>query len=179
MKTGLCLGVLLMFGWSGASSALAAGPSVDADSQMQTDGGQLLQVAADVTLSGDVDLMEIAQRYPDGVLYIDLRTPAEEGVADTRDEALRLGMRYEDIPVAGPVIDPDQVAKLEKLLGERSRFQHTVLRCGSGNRAGMMWGAVRIDAGDDPDAVLTHLAPIVTKPPVIEALKTYADSGNH
>jgi hypothetical protein len=64
------------------------------------------------------------------------------------------------------------------LLKVRSHFQHTVLRCGSGHRAGMMWGATRIDAGDDVDAVLEKLAPIVNKAPVIAALKTYAGSDN-
>jgi protein tyrosine phosphatase (PTP) superfamily phosphohydrolase (DUF442 family) len=178
MKAGVCLGVLLIFCSAGTQSAMAAESVAASDAQVPPDAGQLLEVAADVTLSGDVDLMEIVHRYPDGVLYIDLRTPAEEGVAYTRDEALRLGMRYEDIPVAGPVIDAGQLAKLEKLRGERSRFQHTVLRCGSGNRAAMMWGAVRVDAGDELDTVLEDLAPIMTKPPVSEALKNYADSDN-
>lgn len=178
MKTGFWSGLAIALCCVCVLPALAVESVADSTAQSAEQAAQLLEVASDVTLSGDVDLMEFAVRYPDGVLYIDLRTPNEEGVADTRDEALRLGMRYEDIPVAGSLIDAGQVAKLSKLLDQRSHFQHTVLRCGSGNRAGMMWGAIRIDAGDDLDVVLAHLAPVVTKPPVVEALKSYAEADN-
>lgn len=138
------------------------------------DSPQLLEVAADVTLNGDVSLVEVAEQYPEGVLYIDLRTPEEEGAEATRDEALRLGMRYENIPVDGPNIVAAQVVALESLLKQRSHFQHTVLRCGSGNRAAMMWGATRLDGGEAIDQVMTQLQSIITKPPVEQALRSYA-----
>lgn len=162
---------ILFFGLVLASGSSVAGqhnPSADRSSQ-------LLQVRSDLTLAGDIDLAGIADQHPQGVLYIDLRTPDEDGVIEDRDEALRLGMRYENIPVDGAQILAIQVAQLDAVLDRRGDFTHTVLRCGSGNRAGMMWGATRIDAGEKPDQVMTQLQTIVTKPAAEQALRDYAE----
>jgi protein tyrosine phosphatase (PTP) superfamily phosphohydrolase (DUF442 family) len=166
---------LLLVGYLLISASAAAQEEKSATAEQ----AQSLQVAADVTLNGDVNPLDVAEQFPDGVLYIDLRTPQEEGVEETRDEALRLGMRYENIPVDGPDIVASQVAELESLLKMRGHFQHTVLRCGSGNRAGMMWGATRIDAGEDPDQVMKQLQTIITKPAVEQALRSYTGNTNH
>lgn len=142
------------------------------------DESRSLQVADDVTLYGEVALADLIAQYPQGVRYIELRTEAEEGVTSTRSKALRLGMRYESIPVAGPELIDEQVAQLEALLNDGGGQQHTVLRCGSGNRAAMMWGATRIDAGEEPDQVMQQLRSMITKPAVEQALRTYAGNRN-
>ena len=90
---------------------------------------QALSVADDVSLNGNIPIMDVAEAYPQGVLYIDFRTAEEEGVALDRESALRLGMRYERIPVDGPQITNAAVQQLQVLLAERYRYQHTVLRC--------------------------------------------------
>jgi len=134
---------------------------------------QTQRVSETVTLAGKVDLAQLAAQYPDGVLLIDLRT-APEGVELEAQQAAQLaGVHYENLPVAGAKIDPAQLRALDQLLAERESQQPVVIHCASGNRAGMMWGALQIDAGGDVDEVLESL-PIVDKDPVKDALKEYA-----
>lgn len=170
--------VVLLVGQIGFAGAVGA-EAATADVEEVEVGEQTLQVADDVTLNGDIAIIDVAEDYPQGVLYIDFRTAGEEGVALDRDSALRLGMRYESIPVDGPQITDAAVAQLEGLLAERGRYEHTVLRCGSGNRAAMMWGATRIDAGESLDQVMEQLQPIITKDKVKQALRDFAGSRDH
>lgn len=152
--------------------------SFGAGASTSSDESQPLQVADDVTLYGEVALADLVTQYPEGVRYIELRTETEEGVGATRSEALRLGMLYESIPVAGPELIDEQVVQLEALLNDGGGQRHTVLRCGSGNRAAMMWGATRINAGEEPDQVMNRLRSMITKPAVEQALRTYAGNRN-
>lgn len=132
-----------------------------------------LDVAAGLTLGGPPDLEDLVRQYPQGVLIIDLRT-AEEGVAEARVQAEALGIRYENIPVAGPHIMSEQVETLSQLLDGRDAYQKTVVHCQSGNRAGMLWGALQINAGAANADVVESLTPIVTKEPVQKALSDYS-----
>jgi|GEM_PF-2702285 len=134
----------------------------------------LLDVSDSVTLAGKVDVETLAQTYPQGVLLIDLRTAAEEGLAEEQQQATLAGIRYENVPVSGPVITDDGIDQLQQLLAGRKPEEHVVIHCASGNRAGMMWGALQIESGEDAVLVLESLEPIVTKEPVTAALREYA-----
>jgi protein tyrosine phosphatase (PTP) superfamily phosphohydrolase (DUF442 family) len=133
-----------------------------------------LDVSQTVTLAGKVDLAALAAEYPQGVLLIDLRTAAEEGVAAESEQAAVQGIRYENLPVAGAQIDAAQVTALETLLSSRQDNEHVVIHCASGNRAGMLWGALQVDSGADVTAVLETLQPILNKEPAQAALLEYA-----
>lgn len=161
-SAGICLIALMLLGFSGGLKAQAETPEKPS-----------LEVAGDITLSGPPDLDELVNQYPEGVLIIDLRT-AEEGVSEARTQAEALGVRYENIPVAGPDIIPEQLETLSQLLDQRSAYQHTVVHCRSGNRAGMMWGALQIKAGAANVDVVESLSPVVTKAPVQKALLDYS-----
>jgi len=143
--------------------------------QVQADTSEKpsLDVAGDLTLSGPPDLEDLVLQYPRGLLIIDLRT-SEEGVSEARVQAEALGIRYENIPVAGPHIISEQVETLSQLLEERDAYHQTVVHCRSGNRAGMLWGALQINAGAANADVVESLAPIVTKAPVQKALLDYS-----
>ena len=67
-------------------------------------------------------------------VLVNLRT-AEEGAPPIAEEAQRLGLRYVELPVAGPQdLGADKVAALGKLLAGRADAP-VVVYCASGNRA--------------------------------------------
>jgi len=136
----------------------------------------VLEVSPQITLAGAIDPQQLREQLSGKVVVINLRTPAEEGVEAEAQAVAELGMEYHNIPVSGPVIDPAQVASLEALLDAAAADEHIVIHCGTGNRAGMLYGATLIDSGTDVEAVLEEVGPIITHAPLKDALRGYADT---
>ena len=136
-------------------------------------GEQHLWIGDNLVLSGLLDLQALKDSFPGTVLIVDLRTAAE-GTAEEQAAAAAFGMDYRNIPVAGVAIVDDQVAELDGILSQTSPDSLVVLHCASGHRAGMLWAANQINKGQNVDDLLEQLAPLVTKEPVIDAIRTFA-----
>ena len=136
-----------------------------------------LWIGDNLVLAGPLDLPALKDSFPGAVVIIDLRTP-EEGTATEQTEAQALGLSYHNLPVAGATILEEQVLALDELLDSAPQEALVVLHCASGNRAGMLWAASELHQGRDVDDVLEQVAPVVTKPPVIEAVRSYAEGRN-
>ncbi|MEO1149668.1 MAG: sulfur transferase domain-containing protein [Pseudomonadota bacterium] len=79
-------------------------------------------------------------------LIIDLRRPDEGGVAEEIAEASRLGIAYENVPLAKDATAWDQVERIEALIADRSNYP-VLIHCGSANRAGAVWALYRTRQG--------------------------------
>jgi uncharacterized protein (TIGR01244 family) len=100
---------------------------------------------------------------------ISLRSPAE-APPPLADRARELGMRFVELPVAGPQdLTTEKVAELGRLLADRDAYP-LAIHCASGNRVGAMLALEQAQVeGKDPkaalavgvDAGLTHLEPKV------------------
>lgn len=136
-----------------------------------------LWIGDNLVISGPPDLPALKSGFPGTVVIIDLRT-AEEGATTEQGEAESLGLTYHNLPVAGANILDDQVLALDELLDAAPQEALVVLHCASGNRAGMLWAAAEMRRGRNVDDVLEQVAPVVTKAPVVAAVRGYADSLN-
>lgn len=79
-------------------------------------------------------------------LIIDLRKPEEDGVTEEVADATRLGIAYENVPLAKDATAWDQVDRVAELLADRSNYP-VLLHCGSANRAGAVWALHRTRQG--------------------------------
>jgi len=76
---------------------------------------------------------------------ISLREPGEQVGFDEAGEAKRLGMRYVNIPIAGPQdLVPDTISRFSLELSQARAQGPVLIHCGSSNRAGAM---LALDAG--------------------------------
>jgi len=53
-----------------------------------------------------------------------------------------------------------------------------VVHCASGNRAGMLWGALQVSDGASLTDVQSELSGVLTKAPAIEGLEAFARTLN-
>ncbi len=136
-----------------------------------------LRVANSVWLTSKPDLQQLKSEKVAEVLIIDLRTPAE-GTDDAAAQARRLGLRYQNIPVGGAVIEPASVAALSALLAANEEGD-VIVHCRSGNRAGLLWGAVQLEQGVPLEEVLVSVSGIVSRPEIENALNDYAQARGH
>ncbi len=161
----LCMLILL-------GAVLSISPSSWADDFPAAE--RSLQVANSVWLTSKPDLRQLDSDKVGGVLIIDLRTPAE-GTDDAAAQARKLGLRYQSIPVSGAVIEPASVTALSVLLAANQEGD-VIVHCGSGNRAGLLWGAVQLEQGVALEEVLVGVSGIVNRPGIENALKDYAQA---
>lgn len=138
---------------------------------------RLQSVDEHTVIAGLLDLNALHQAHPDNVLVVDLRTPVE-GTAEEAEAAAQLGIDYTNIPVAGASVDPAQVDQLRTALDDADADTTVVIHCASGNRAGMLWGALQLQDGASLETVQARLADILDKPPAIEGLEAYARTLN-
>ena len=131
------------------------------------------QVDENVVLAGSLDLEALRAAHDGTIRVVDLRTEAEGTPAEAA-AADALGMAYTNIPVSSAVVDAAQVAALRDALGEAGEGDLVVVHCASGNRAGMLWGAVQLEAGVPLDEVKETAAGVLTKAPTIDGLEAYA-----
>jgi uncharacterized protein (TIGR01244 family) len=81
--------------------------------------------------------------------------------------ALELGMAYSLNPMGGSVgFNAQGVSALERALATQNG--PVLLHCASGGRAGLVWAALQIRQGRDPDAVMRELEPLGLWPLSIE-----------
>jgi protein tyrosine phosphatase (PTP) superfamily phosphohydrolase (DUF442 family) len=165
--------------------AESAEPESDPHGANEADSyaSQILAVADGVVLAGVVDLTSLRSVQQGPVTVVDLRTEAE-GVTAAAIVAGELGLTYHNLPVAGASIDPAQLNELRNLLDGRRDDEFMVIHCASGNRAGMLWGALALEQGENLEIVRAELAPILNKTPAIDALEEFAatlevDDGIH
>lgn len=135
-----------------------------------------LEVAPGVTLAGALDADALAALAGRDMLVIDLTTAGEE--AGTESERVAgLGMTYENIPVSGPTLDPAQLDRIAGLLADREG-EDVIIHCATGNRAGMVWAALRLEQGIALETALQEVAPLVTREPVTAAIRAYSEGMN-
>lgn len=79
-------------------------------------------------------------------LIIDLRAPQEDGVTEEIAEAARLGIAYQNIPLAKDGTAWDQVTDITAALSQRSNYP-VLVHCASANRAGAVWALYRANQG--------------------------------
>jgi len=72
---------------------------------------------------------------------VDLRT-AEEGTVVEKVEAIGLGLRYVNLPVAAGPPSDEQVARFAAIAEDASNFP-VLVHCAAGNRAGALWALYR------------------------------------
>jgi len=72
---------------------------------------------------------------------IDLRT-AEEGTVVEKVEAIGLGLRYVNLPVAAGAPSDEQVVRFKKIAEDASNFP-VLVHCAAGNRVGALWALYR------------------------------------
>ncbi len=82
---------------------------------------------------------------------IDLRTRAE-GTDDEKRNVEAAAMRYINIPVTSEGINKKQLATFTKAI--ENAEMPALVHCASGNRAGAMWAAYRINIGVSPEFAL-------------------------
>ena len=108
-----------------------------------------------VVLAGTLDLEALRASHDGTVRIVDLRTEPE-GAPEEAAAAAALSLEYTNIPVAGASIVPEQVAALRAALDGVAPGELLVVHCGTGNRAGMLWGAT--ETGRYPARVSGELA---------------------
>lgn len=133
----------------------------------------LSQVGENRVLAGALDLNALRSSYEGSIRVIDLRTAAE-GAAEEAIEAEGLGMEYANIPVSSAVVDAAQVAALRDTLNAAGPDELVVVHCRSGNRAGLLWGALQLEAGKPLEQVQEEVSGVVTAPRIVEGLAAYA-----
>ncbi len=153
----LALGLLLV----GAVSAYAA-PLSDAE----------ITVSDGVILAGRLRADADAVLRSSDSVVIDLRTAAE-GIDEESHALWRAGITYINLPTTGAVPTPAQVALFRDILAA-NRTRSVVVHCQTGNRAGLMWAALRLDAGASTNEAMDEVHGIVTKAPIEQAIRDYA-----
>ncbi len=161
-------GSAMVLGWMAlwASAALAETAAYSPFSSEVDDG---------VVLAGTLDLAALRASHEGTIRVIDLRTEPE-GTPVEAAAAADLGMVYTNIPVAGASIDPVQVGQLRDALSPSASEDLVIVHCASGNRAGMLWGAMLLEEGVPLTEVEEKVAGVVTKAPITGALEAYSKS---
>lgn len=153
--------LMAAWSWIGAGAAAAAEPVSDFQ-QPLADG---------VVVAGALHA-DAFERLAAGTRVIDLRG-ADEGTAEAAAAAAAAGVDYHNVPVPGAAIDPDQVAEVARLI-DQAGGRPVLLHCASGNRAGMIWGAVQLRRGVALDEVRERLDGVPLRPAAEDALAGFA-----
>ena len=154
------VGVLLGWLWLTAASA---------DEALSA---HVLQVSERVTLAGELQAGAAEQLASTGTLVVDLRSADQGASAEARELALA-SVDYINLPQSAAAPTRADVMFLEELLAARGD-QRVVIHCSSGNRAGLVWGALMLEQGAELANVLDAVGPIATKAPIRESIGEYA-----
>ncbi len=126
-----------------------------------------------VTLAGLVDPDSYDYLQEVDATVIDLRTAKEGTQAEARALAGK-GVFYVHVPMGAGGLSAADVELLGDVLEARAE-QPVVLHCASGNRAAVLWGALRVTQGADLEEVIREVEPIA-RPPSLEAIRKYAEN---
>jgi protein tyrosine phosphatase (PTP) superfamily phosphohydrolase (DUF442 family) len=160
--------------WPEPSTEPAAVAAVEGTASSGRLSDAQYEVAPGIVLAGGLHPDALDRLQPGETLMIDLRTPSE-GAVDGAAEAERRAIGYLNVPVNGAEFGSAQLDAVAEALA-RAGSRTVVLHCATGNRAGMIWGAVQLRHGVPLDTVLADLAPVVTRDSVRDALAAYSDS---
>lgn len=95
-------------------------------------------------------------------LIIDLRQPAEEGVAENAAQAEALGMKRLQLPFTSDDTVAAQIDVLEAAFDDAANYP-ILLHCASANRAAAVWALYRARLGVDPITALEEARAIGPK----------------
>lgn len=138
---------------------------------------QAARVDDRVVLTGLLDLEALEREHGSEVLIIDLRTEGE-GAQREAEAAAAKGFGYANIPVSSAVVDPDQVERLRTTLASADPEALVVVHCVSGNRAGLLWGALALTDGASLDSVKQSVDGVLTRQPAVDGLENFAQTLN-
>lgn len=133
-----------------------------------------LQVTPEVTLAGALSPMAAKLLAAGNTLVVDLRGDDEGADAEARALVLA-GVDYVQLPQTAKPPATRDVDFLRDLLAANAH-RPVVIHCRSGNRAGLLWGAYRLDQGGALPDVLEEVAPIATSQVIRQAIADYAQS---
>jgi uncharacterized protein (TIGR01244 family) len=151
------------------ATALGCGPAAETNAAVQTDAGTLLpngrQALPGVLTGGQPSPEQLCALAAVGYrTVVDLRTPAE-APPPMADQARELGLRYVQLPVAGPQdLTPEKVARLGELLND-AEAHPLAIYCASGNRAAALLALeqAQVEGKDPQEALAIGLAAGLTK----------------
>jgi protein tyrosine phosphatase (PTP) superfamily phosphohydrolase (DUF442 family) len=155
--------------WPGAAGEPAGSDALQvpvADAQHEVESG--------VILAGTLRLDALDQLESSDTLIVDLRT-AREDVAALAAAAERRGIEYRNVPVDGAAFSGAELDAVAEALAEAGA-RTVILSCATGNRAGMIWGAMALRRGVPLDVVMEDLDSVITRQPVRDALAAYAET---
>jgi len=135
----------------------------------------LAKVNDQVEIAGLLDLEVLRASREGEILVVDLRTEAE-GTAVEASQAESLGLGYVNIPVSSVSVDRGQLEALRNTLSQADPDALVVVHCASGNRAGVLWGAVQLEDGQSLESVKAALDGVLTKQPAIDGLEAFAQT---
>ncbi|MEZ5597437.1 MAG: sulfur transferase domain-containing protein [Pseudomonadales bacterium] len=135
---------------------------------------QELQVAPRVTIAGALRPEAVARLRATNAVVVDMRQ-GEEGATEEGRAMAAAGVDWIALPQDGGVPASADVQLLGQLLAARPD-QPVVLHCASGNRAGKLWAAYRINSGVPVESAIAEVASIVTRAPLLDAIRQYSSS---
>lgn len=130
-----------------------------------------LNLGEQITLAGYPNADHRAEIKESGALVIDLRT-AEEQTAEAPGLEQH-GLEVVHLPIGREPLARATVEKFESTL-QKAAYRNVWLHCSSGNRAGLLWAARRIDQGTDVDTAIAEVRSIATREETIVAIRAYA-----
>jgi len=106
-----------------------------------------------IATSGNFSQGGVAELAQSGFrTIVDLRT-APEGVELNASEAKALGIDYHNLPVGSGFPEAALLSRFGELVEDENNYP-MLLRCGSGNRVGMVWAAYKLSLGIPMDQAI-------------------------
>ena len=133
---------------------------------------QTLRVTPEVTLAGALAPEAIQTLAASDALVVDLRGAEEGSAVEARAMALA-GVDYVHLPQTAQPPAVGDVEFFRDLLAVNGG-RPVVVHCRSGNRAGLLWGAYRLQQGAALPDVLTEVESIATSKVIRQAIADYA-----
>ncbi len=131
------------------------------------------QVSDWITLAGVIDQSSDAQLAKTNTLVVDLRL-AREGIEADQSRFAEIGVDYLHLPMGRELPSADQVAAFDRILTDNPD-RPILLRCGSGNRAGLLWAAHSIENGLDAEEAIRRVSGIANLEFTQQSIRAYAE----
>ena len=139
---------------------------------MPTIGTVQLEVQPNVLLVGGIQSDSAPLLSQHHVVFVELRQNDEEFVYLDHQALSAHRVRIVRMPMGRQAPKPEQVASLNEIL-EENRDRLIVLHCSSGNRAGLLWASLLRQRGWSFEDALGAVSPLVTREPIVEAVRQY------
>ena len=129
------------------------------------------RVDRDVMLAGTLKPAVLNQLQHADTVVVDLRA-ASEGAAVEGRQMAAAGVTWINLPQGRGVPTHEDVALLAAIL-DANQGRPLVLHCATGNRAGKLWAAYRLEQGVALETALAEVEALVTFPEVEAAIREY------